>query len=157
MANGVSLGMRLVGDRELMRVLDAITRDGSTKAMVAPMKEGAKVLRKYVQRGVPRRTGRLRRSIRYRVGLTKGSRRPFGVVGPDYRRGGNAAHLVEFGSKPRYRKNAAGEMVSTGQMPAKPFMRPAARMARLAVRSAMMTEARRQLLALAMREGRRRR
>jgi len=43
------------------------------------------------------------------------------VLGPDLANGGNTAHLVEFGTGPRYQKN--GKYV--GEMPAQPFLRPA--------------------------------
>lgn len=43
------------------------------------------------------------------------------VLGPDLADGGSHAHLVEFGTGPRYHKN--GRYV--GEMPAQPFLRPA--------------------------------
>lgn len=43
------------------------------------------------------------------------------VLGPDLADGGNLAHIVEFGTGPRYQKN--GKYV--GEMPAQPFLRPA--------------------------------
>jgi HK97 gp10 family phage protein len=43
------------------------------------------------------------------------------VLGPDLKDGGSHAHLVEFGTGPRYQKN--GKYV--GAMPADPFLRPA--------------------------------
>jgi HK97 gp10 family phage protein len=43
------------------------------------------------------------------------------VLGPDLADGGSTAHLVEFGTGPRYQKG--GKYV--GEMPAQPFLRPA--------------------------------
>lgn len=43
------------------------------------------------------------------------------VLGPDLNDGGSTAHLVEFGTGPRYQDN--GKFV--GAMPADPFLRPA--------------------------------
>lgn len=43
------------------------------------------------------------------------------VLGPDLAAGGSVAHLVEFGTGPRYQAN--GRYV--GEMPAQPFLRPA--------------------------------
>jgi hypothetical protein len=52
-------------------------------------------------------------------------------VGPDYRKGGggNLAHIFEYGTAPRtrrsYSKDGKVKKVSTGQIKATPFMRPA--------------------------------
>jgi len=74
------------------------------------------------------RGGSLWKSIKI-LTLKRDDRRQYGfmggvMAGPDYRKAPHA-HLVEFGTGMRYRRTTRLTAVSTGMMPASPFMRPA--------------------------------
>lgn len=74
------------------------------------------------RRLAPRRTGKLRRSIRARPLRVRAGRRYVRVGGAvNIRAAARHAHLVEFGTGPRRQRGGR----YTGAMPARPFMRPA--------------------------------
>lgn len=121
----MSFSMRMTGARELDRVLSSLkatTARGITRRAMAqalePVAETARGL-------VPRDSGKLADSIGVGSKLVKNQARAARTsrdvqsmyVGPR----SSMAHLVEFGTGPRFQKN--GKFV--GVMPPQPFMRPA--------------------------------
>lgn len=123
----MSVKLRLEGAKELDRVLQGlaastgrgITRRALTRAL-EPVAEAARAL-------APRDEGKLAAHIGVSSRLTRRQAREmrgqtgrdvqFMYVGPEWA----SAHLVEFGTGPRFKKS--GQYV--GVMPPQPFMRPA--------------------------------
>lgn len=123
----MSVKMRLEGARELDKALSAlsastargVTRRAMTRAL-EPVAEAARSL-------APRDEGKLAAHIGVSSRLTKRQSREmrglagrdtqFMYVGPEWA----SAHLVEFGTGPRFKKSGA----YVGVMPPQPFMRPA--------------------------------
>lgn len=110
-----------------------IEKKAATDAMVDSAERMAEAARQNA--GKSRRTGKLQDAIGVYRKTAKSQRKTKvsvnkdvgeAYVGVGYRRGSQGyaphAHLVEFGTGPRFQKTT-GRYV--GQMPAKPFMRPA--------------------------------
>jgi len=117
----IDFEVEIKGARELH---DAILRLGDAKAIKRALKKtiraGASVLRREIRKRAPKKTGTLRKSIK--VKPWSRTRNTLGFsVGPDMRVAPHAP-LVEYGTGPRKQKSTGR---STGQMPARPFMRPA--------------------------------
>lgn len=132
---GVSLELRGVQDalaalRELPQATEKPTVRKALVAAAVPMAEDAAAR-------APRDEGDLKEAMIATTRITSNqaadTRKPGrdevrAFVGPNYSRSAKGkgyaphAHLVEFGTGPRYQKST-GKFV--GQMPAKPFMRPA--------------------------------
>lgn len=111
------------GAAELEKVLRQLPGKINEDVQVRSLKKGAQIVAKQARQNAPRDRGDLAKSVtvrktakrlRYKDGL--------GLVIVTVRRPQGAhAHLVEFGTGPRERKDGR----STGQMPAQPFFRPA--------------------------------
>lgn len=123
----MSLSMRLQGAKELDKVLTglkATTARGITRRATARALEPVAELARSL---APRDEGKLAAHIGVSSKLTKRQARAmrgqtgkdvqYMYVGPQWA----SAHLVEFGTGPRFKKN--GQFV--GIMPPQPFMRPA--------------------------------
>jgi len=115
-ANGK--GFAFQGIEGVDRVLDALGKRLGPQVMNGILKQSAQPMVKEAKRLVKK--GRVRSSIGFIQG--RGAKRGQLVyLGPRKSKGGRPAHLIEYGTGPRSRKNGG----STGSMPAKPFMRPA--------------------------------
>ncbi|WP_137387969.1 HK97-gp10 family putative phage morphogenesis protein [Rhodoligotrophos defluvii] len=123
-----SFTFKLEGAKELDRALAELPKAYAKSALRDMLKKAAKPVADAARARAPEGPNRkLRGSIRVSTRLKESQRRgrvKRGAVeifiGATYPPGNNA-HLVEFGTGPRYHKN--GKYV--GQMPPKPFMRPA--------------------------------
>ncbi len=110
------------GFKEVEQLLDALPKKLGEQTLQKILRKNAQPL---IQRGrelVPRRKGEIAKSLGVVAG--RGAGRGTSIyVGPRRSKAfqGYAAHLLEFGTAPRVKKNGQ----STGSMPASPFWRPA--------------------------------
>ncbi|MCC2547714.1 HK97 gp10 family phage protein [Hymenobacter sp. BT175] len=110
------------GFKEVEQLLDALPKRLGEKTLQSILRKNARPL---IQRGrelVPRNKGTVAKSLGTIAG--RGAGRGTSVyVGPRRSKAfnGYAAHLIEFGTAPRVRKDGR----ATGSMPAQPFWRPA--------------------------------
>lgn len=123
------LNLRIDGWKELAQQLEALGSDKDVrKAMRDALRKSAEPMASYARSIAPKgATGNLAKSISIGSQLSsrqrRGRRRPTKdeaeiFVGSSDRK----AHLVEFGTAPRYQKKS-GKFV--GQVPPQPFVRPA--------------------------------
>ncbi len=134
-------GVIMKGDKELIRKLERMNpKLKDTRKAIRP---GAKIYQKQARKNVPADSGALKRAIKTKT--LKGEPAAL-AVRPVYTRKENArsgnvtsgyhAHLVEYGTgvRPAVKGggkravNIGGKVVligTTGEMPAKPFLRPA--------------------------------
>jgi HK97 gp10 family phage protein len=113
---------RFEGIKEVEALLDALPKRVGPRELTKVLRKNAKPL---IERGrelVPKR----KKSVSKSLGVIAGRGAGKGVsvyVGPRRSKGQNgyAAHLIEFGTAARVRKDGR----STGSMPANPFWRPA--------------------------------
>lgn len=126
--------LRLTGLREAVRALRKLPDEIEPLVVERALTESAEPMRQAAEDLAPRRRpeNSLADNIVVSTKLTSEGRQSAAAVrkdeaavyvGPDMEAPGSAqhAHLVEFGSGPRYHES--GKFV--GQMPAQPFMRPA--------------------------------
>lgn len=119
---------KVKGGKELARVFEELQLDKKKRRKVARIfRKAGKVVQRRAQEIAPRgKTGNLRKEIRVSVSTRRGVRARIISSAPH-------SHLVEYGTKPRYRKRAfwggrylrKREQRYTGVMPANPYMRPA--------------------------------
>ena len=128
MANQKSFSFRVTGAKELERAFTELGATLSKRVLLAALRDVAKPVKRDAERLIISRTkvktGRLARSMK--VSTRRGrSKRGFsprtgtaqifvGSTAPH-------AHLIEFGTSPRFRKGGG----FTGQVAARSFMRPA--------------------------------
>lgn len=111
-------GMKLEGDRQLIRALGRIPIKLRTDVLVAALDEGAKIIQRAAATGAPRDREVLADSIeRHKLP----GKFPAVAIRPSYGKAPHA-HLVEFGTGPRMSSRGF-----RGIMPAQPFMGPAYR------------------------------
>lgn len=130
MARRATFRAELKGARELEAALRELPRRIGKGAIRRALKKAAQPIADDAKGKVPVRTGLLQEKIQIGARLTRRQRRARGRVGDRNQvdvfigigLGGWHAHLVEFGTGPRVQKST-GRFV--GQMPARPFMRPA--------------------------------
>lgn len=129
--------VRIDGLEELEREFERLKNPNLRKASARrALRKGAEPLANMASANAPRRTGALAASIGYGTRLSKRQaglhRKTFTddraavemFVGASYERGGGGrhAHLVEFGTGPRFHRST-GKYV--GQVSPQPFLRPA--------------------------------
>ena len=109
--------------RALMRKLALIDPKLPDQLVVKALRKGANVVARDARGRVDQRTGRTRKSITVRKATRSQRARGRGrvYIGNKWPQGA-AAILLEFGTAPRYQASTGR---FTGQMPARPFMRPA--------------------------------
>lgn len=119
MASDRGISLKVEGIEELRHALTELPQEIGKSVLVDSLWAGGQIVRREIAHMAPRgRTGNLKNSVTVRY---HGGKRPSwfatakgaGIqldVGPDYRKKGNAAHLVERGTKPH--KITAGQRVS---------------------------------------------
>jgi len=116
------LEIKLKGSKELERTIKKLSRCLDLNEVEKVFLKGAKVIAEDARSRAPKGpTGNLKKAIVAKTLQRIGKEPAPAIVAVDYRKGPHA-HLVEFGTGPRYQKKT-GRYV--GQMPAKPFFRPA--------------------------------
>ena len=139
-----SVGIDLKGFDELMQNLERLKSSTQRKVARLAVTAGARIVRNEAKRLVPVRTGNLRDSISIKVLPYRRTEHIAARVFASRIRGkqGWHAHLIEFGTAPRYQKPKEFKHLSpflakramkesgkrgryTGIGPARPFMRPA--------------------------------
>lgn len=130
----MALKMKLSGIEGVNAALTELPKATSKNVVLRAMKEAAEPMRDHASDLAPVLYGDLSEGMTVTTKIVASqaddTRRPGrdevrAFIGANYSRGSDGyaphAHLVEFGTGPRYKKN--GQYV--GQMPAQPFMRPA--------------------------------
>ena len=126
--------------RDLIKNLSDLPADIPLPALTKALEKGAEVFASAARQQVPVRNGLLRDSIGI-IRKKGGKLNPYTMVGPRYYGGwgGQAAHLIEFGTTDRYRffgnkklnlqnRTVKAKLLGkayTGRVTANPFMQPA--------------------------------
>jgi HK97 gp10 family phage protein len=127
--------MGLYGVEEFRDVLRQLQREAvDEKDIKKATREGLKIIQKDARSIIKRNKNIKSRTLYKSVKVTVMGKRHARFhrfkagtkVGPAKKMAPHA-HLVEFGTASRTRKNKSGKTVSTGSMPSSPFMRPAFR------------------------------
>lgn len=120
--------MSVDGGEELGQLFEELPKSLTDNVMRKIGKDALKPVRDMAETFAPIEEGDLRDSIEVSTTLSKRQRRLYRkkgeiavYAGPTYPKGAHG-HLVEFGTGPRTQKKTGRY---TGQMPARPFMRPA--------------------------------
>lgn len=122
------------GDRELKRTLRRLDTKLRKKALRRAMRKGARPIRDAARAKAPRRTSHPKRTEGtplHKTIVVRSARKRRGQdeisVKVTHTRDGAHAHLVEYGTGPRFQKGrlGAGTGRYVGVMPAQPYMRPA--------------------------------
>lgn len=161
----------LTGDKELEATLSRLADKAADRVARSALGAGLTVLVKAMRKAAPvGPTGNLRRSIGRRLESRKRSGRLIAKAGVNVGKGavrkGRTAphsHLVAMGTQRRSRKRLGGQFagiadptpqqLSTGTMPANPFIRRATESSRSAVALAMRKRAEKKLAQEATRKG----
>ena len=121
MKDGVKL--KVEGLDLVLNNLEELASEFQLKAGRSALRKVGKQMAEEIKERAPVDTGLLKSSIR-----AKGTKiTSYGVrvsAGADYTKGGNAAHLIEYGHKQVFRKGF-GQYVQTGTASSQPFVRPA--------------------------------
>lgn len=138
--------MHLEGAAKLNRQLTRLPGSVRGSVLRRAVEVGAEPIAEEMRRLVPVRRGGLRNSIGTRI-RDEGPDVAVADIGPlrGPKGGGAHAHLVEFGTGPRQTDTGAYR----GEMPAQPFMRPAAHNKRSEAVRRLQSELRRGILRVA--------
>lgn len=115
--------IKIEGIEELIKSLESIIPEYQQKAGRSAMRQVGREMAKEITKRVPVDTGALKDSIRPKLPKITN----YGIrvsAGADYAKGGNHAHLVEFGHKQVFRAGF-GRYINKGEAPGQPFIRPA--------------------------------
>lgn len=129
----MDIKVQVTGMKELEKELDRVARE-MKDALCLGTEEAARAVGEIVRLRAP---GSIKRAVRTKPLPRKDKYPEVTLVGIDYHQAPHA-HLVEFGTGPRY--HASGKYV--GQMPAQPFFRESIDMARGAVAGQIKRRAR---------------
>ncbi len=116
------LEVKIQGDKELMKTIKQLSKSLEPEEVEKIFLKGAKTIADDARSRAPKGpTGNLKESIVAKLLHRIRDNPAPAIAAVDFRKGPHA-HLVEFGTGPRYQKKTGKY---TGNMPAKPFFRPA--------------------------------
>lgn len=133
--------IRILGDKELNNFLKGLPASFSHRILQTANSKAAKPLINAEKLLAPKREGDLRESIGIkRTNIKKVNAVGEIKVGPLYRKGGRAAHLIEFGTKQRKLKGNGQYRAGTnrGAIKPQPFVEPAFNRTKDEVKSGML-------------------
>jgi len=114
--------VKLKGDKELERTIKKLSKCLEPDEVESVFLKGAKAIARDAKSRAPRGpTGNLKKAIVAKTLRRIGNKPAPAIAAVDYGKAPHA-HLVEYGTGPRYQKKTGRY---TGQMPARPFFRPA--------------------------------